>query len=153
MTFTLFSQNIVVVAGTGITITTNVYEDTISVNGQSLAGNYLLWNGSTCQFDVNPSGLTNIVNVCNVSGIYSATTNNNFIGATGGSVIYLPNSPNSGQKISVADLSGNALACNILVCSDTCKILNDQYATINTDYGSMSFIFNNTFWSAVAFTN
>jgi hypothetical protein len=59
LTFTLFSQITDVIAGTGITITvSNTGEHTVSVNGPSLAGNSLLWNTSTCQFDVNPSGGT-----------------------------------------------------------------------------------------------
>lgn len=97
--------------------------------------------------------MSNIVDVCNVSGTYSATTDNYFIGADSGSIIFLPNTPKCGQIISIADCSGNALANNISVCSDTCSILNAQEATINTDYGSMTFIFNTVFWSAVAFTN
>jgi hypothetical protein len=95
----------------------------------------------------------NIINVCNISGVYSATTNNSFIAANAGSTIYLPNNPNCGQKISIADCSGNALANNICVCSTTHCILNCNMAIINTDYGSMSFVYNNVFWSAVAFTN
>ena len=59
LTFTLFSQITDILAGTGITITVdNSGQHTVSVNGPSLAGNSLLWNSSTCQFDVNPSGGT-----------------------------------------------------------------------------------------------
>lgn len=110
----------------------------------------LVWDSGTKQIkQISP----NIINVCNISGIYSATTNNSFIGANAGSTIYLPPTPKCGQKISIADCSGNALSNNIYVCSTTCLILNCNKAIINTDYGSMSFIFNNTFWSAIAFTN
>jgi hypothetical protein len=113
--------------------------------------------GTTIQKIGNEIIVSTIVNVCNVSiGTYSATTVNNFIGANSGTTIYLPNYPVSGQKISVADCSGCALGNNICVCSGTITnipILNCCHAIINTDYGSMSFIFNNCFWSAIGFTN
>jgi hypothetical protein len=136
-------------SGTTINITGIVTLQSTPTGGTT-SDAILVWNSIDKKIkQVSP----NIINVCNISGVYSATTNNSFIGANAGSTIYLPPAPNCGQKISIADCSGNALANNIYVCSTTCCILNCNMAIINTDYGSMSFIFNNTFWSAVAFTN
>lgn len=94
LTFTEFNQITDVVAGTGITITVcTTGEHTISVDGQSLAGNSLSWNNPTCQFDVNISGgtlstaLNNKLNVSTFSG-YTGTTRNELnltiTGATNG---------------------------------------------------------------------
>ena len=78
--FTEFGQVTDVVAGTGITITVcTTGEHTISVDGLSLAGNSLSWNGSTCQFDVDISGgtlstaLDSKLNVSTFNG-YTGTT-------------------------------------------------------------------------------
>lgn len=304
LTFTLFSQITDVLAGTGITITVNgAGEHTVSVNGPSLAGNSLLWNNSTCQFDVNPSGaaltgatnglsisgqnvklggtltgntyigITNgdliitggtgstsysfnksclslmtgcgasfsiddandcarigtkgsayigvagsaledygaivtsggseisvngrccyisldacsirlctappfgstsdavlvwnsgdtqikqislsAVNVCNVNSQYTVTTANNFIGVSGTTCIFLMNNPSCGQKVSIADICGDALS-NPITINGNGKRINDSTCTcsiINTNYGSITFIYNGYFWSAVAFTN
>jgi hypothetical protein len=58
LTFSLFAQVTDILAGTGILITKYYGQDTVSVNGSVLAGNSLLWNNSTCNFDVNISGGT-----------------------------------------------------------------------------------------------
>jgi hypothetical protein len=60
LTFTLFNQITDILAGTGITITKYYGQNTISINGPSLAGNSLYWNNSTCKFDVTFSGGTAI---------------------------------------------------------------------------------------------
>jgi hypothetical protein len=96
----------------------------------------------------------NIVNVCNVFTTYTATTNSSFIGVSGASLIYLLNTPYCGQRVTVADICGNALSSPITICSN--KRINDNLSCtslINTNYGSITFIFNGYFWSAVAFIN
>ena len=153
-----YVTTITAISGSSLTFT----DSRVLTKGIEYGGNYSS-GFSNCSLvtkefvNSSISGSSNIVNVHNVSiGTYSATTANNFIGANSGTTIYLPNYPALGQKISVADCSGCALRNNICVCSGTISnisILNCLHATINTDYGSMSFIFNNTFWSAVAFTN
>src|SRR5690606_34227602 len=96
---------------------------------------------------------SNTVNVCNVIANYSATTTNDFIGVSGATLIYLPQSPKPCQRISVADIKGVALTNNIIVCSEGKLINGNPTATINTDYGSITFINNGFAWSAVAFIN
>jgi hypothetical protein len=65
LTFSLFNQITDILAGTGITITKYYGQNTISVNGPSLAGNSLCWNNSTCKFDVTFSGGTAITGATN----------------------------------------------------------------------------------------
>jgi hypothetical protein len=84
---------------------------------------------------------------------YTATTSSDFIGASGGTTIYLPDAPKQGQRIVVADIGGDALSSSIVICSNTLQIVGGQSATINTDYGSITFIHNGTFWSTAAFIN
>ena len=103
--------------------------------------------------DTHITGSSNTVNVCNVTSNYTATTTNDFIGVSGATTIYLPNPPKSCQRITVVDICGNALASNIIICGNGMNINGDSCATINTDYGSMTFINNGVFWSAVAFIN
>jgi hypothetical protein len=99
----------------------------------------------------------NTVNVYNVSANYTATTTSDFIGVTGGTAICiaLPANPKAGQKITISDVRGTAVSDNIIICGNGRTIAGFGYATINTDYGSMSFINNNTgtSWSAVAWIN
>jgi len=96
---------------------------------------------------------SNTVNVCNVTTTYSANTTNDFIGVSGATLIYLPQSPKPCQRISIADIKGDALGNNITICSEGMAINGNSTATINTDYGSITFINNGYSWSAVAFIN
>jgi hypothetical protein len=96
----------------------------------------------------------NIVNVHNVFTTYTGTTNDSFIGVSGTSLIYLLPTPICGQRVTVADICGNALSSPITIRSN--KRINDSLSCtslINTNYGSVTFIFNGYFWSAVAFIN
>jgi len=136
--------------------------DDINLSGMSYCTDYSTIGGTCPRWipdNAYVTGLTssasNIVSVYNQTStsIYSATTTNDFIGAFSGSTIYLPNSPNLGQRISVADISSGALSCGICICSDTLLIVGSQSATINTDYGSITFINNGNFWSTAAFIN
>jgi len=102
------------------------------------------------------SGITtNTLHVIDFTGTtYTATTTSDFIGASGGTTIYLPNPPKDGQRIVVADIGGNALTLPITINGNTKNILSSTSATINTDYGSITFIFNTKgFWSTAAFIN
>lgn len=86
----------------------------------------------------------------------------NYIGVSGytaGSCacIYLLSSPTvqAGQKVIVADIQGQALTYPITIDGNG-KYINGNSATcaiINTDYGSITFLYNGYFWSAIAFVN
>ena len=101
------------------------------------------------------TGNSNIIGVCNpTESVYSATTINDFVGISGGSLIYLPTTDVcTGQRISIVDINGDALTNPISVCSENFLILDDTVATINTNYGSITFVFNGIFWSTTAFIN
>ena len=95
------------------------------------------------------------VNVCNVTAPYTTVSSDYYIGVSGASLICLLSTPISGQRITIADICGNALSSNITVCSgvNTINGFIDTTALINTNYGSVSFIYNCYFWSAIAFIN
>ena len=72
---------------------------------------------------------------------------------SGGTSIWLPVSPRFGQSVSIADIAGNALDYNIVINGNGKCINGATCSTINTDYGSVTFINNGIFWSAVAYIN
>ena len=88
---------------------------------------------------------------------YTATTTSDFIGASGGTTIFLPDSPKNGQRIVVADIGAingcGGLDYPIHICSNTYSIIGSQFATINTDYGSITFKYNGIFWNPISFIN
>jgi hypothetical protein len=99
------------------------------------------------------TGNSNTVNVCNVTSNYIATTTDDFIGVSGATSVSLPPSPKACQRITVVDIAGDALSAPITVVGNGLCINGDDNATINTEYGSITFINNGIFWSAVAFIN
>jgi hypothetical protein len=100
---------------------------------------------------------SNTVAVYNTITNYTATTTSDFIGVSGASTIYLPPVPKPCQRISIADIKGDALSSSIIICgcwgSNGQLINGSSHSTINTDYGSITFINNGISWSAVSFTN
>ena len=103
--------------------------------------------------DTGITGSSNIVGVCNVYVNYTATTSSDFIGVSGATEIWLPVAPKACQRITVVDICGNALSAAITVWGNGKCIIGNSYSTINTDYGSTTFVNNGYFWSAVAFIN
>jgi len=103
------------------------------------------------------SGITtNTLNIVDFTGVtYYATQSSDFIGASGGTTIFLPNPPKDGQRIVVADIGGNALMSPIKIDGNGKEILKStDQATINTEFGSITFIYNSKgFWSTAAFIN
>ena len=97
----------------------------------------------------------NTVNVISVTGItYNATQEDSFIGVSGGTTVNLPSTPLMGQKIIVADIEGDAFSNPITVYGNGNNILDDTFGIINTDFGSVTLVFNaNEFWSVVGFNN
>jgi len=86
-------------------------------------------------------------------------TSDYYIGVTGYTVsepayLYLLGSPALGQTITITDLQGQALQYPITIDGNGININgNSSSATINTDYGSISFMYNGIFWSAIGFVN
>ena len=85
--------------------------------------------------------------------IFVCSTTNDFIGVSGATEVWLPSTPKACQRIIVADICGNALVNNICIIGNGLCINGNDGATINTEYGAMTFINNGYSWSAVAFIN
>ena len=80
---------------------------------------------------------------------YPMTSTDFFVGVNGGSIVVLPTSPKNGQMAVVANIDGTAGTSPITVYG---SIVGPQsQATINTDNGSLTFIFNGTTWSVIGF--
>lgn len=103
--------------------------------------------------DISICNDSNVIKVCNVGVPYTTTRYDDFIGVSGTSCIYLYNTPVCGQRLTVADICGNALADPITVDGNGKKINNGTCSTINTDYGSITYLYNGFCWSAIAFVN
>jgi hypothetical protein len=123
------------------------------------------WN--TCRYipDINyVTGCTvnliscysNIDNIRNITSGTTTTAIDNFVGVdiTGSRCVYLYATPKYGQKLTIVDVRGDALSFPITIDGNGNLINGGQCALINTDYGSITFVFNcSNFWSAVAFVN
>jgi hypothetical protein len=96
---------------------------------------------------------SNIVNVNNIGNVYTTTRNDDFIGVDGASCIFLFDAPVVGQRIIIADICGNALLDPITVDGNGFQINDAECSTINTNYGSITYIYNGLKWSAVGFVN
>jgi len=105
--------------------------------------------------DKQISGCSNILNVKRVCNTYYTLRNDDVIAVSGISTnqIYLFPTPVLGERISVVDICGNALGDPITINGYGNQINNGSCSTINTDYGSVTFVWNGIFWSAIAFVN
>ena len=105
--------------------------------------------------DKQISGCSNILNVRRVCNTYYTTRYDDVITVSGisSNQIYLFPAPVLGERISVVDICGNALADPITINGYGNQINNGTCSTINTDYGSVTFVWNGIFWSAIAFVN
>ena len=102
------------------------------------------------------SGVTKNKDVTNDnSPTYNATNDDQFIGASGTTSVILPSDPETGKEIIIADIEGDAGTNPVTVYTGdpTHKILDGDTAIINTDYGSISFIWNGILWSISAYVN
>ena len=148
--FGINTANINLTGGTAINLTGTVTLQSTPLSGTTTDA-ILVWNSVDKKIKQISQ---NVVNVCNVISTYTATSNDSFIGVSGASLICLLNTPYCGQRVTVADICGNALSSPITICSN--KRINDSLSCtsiINTNYGSVTFLFNGYFWSAVAFIN
>jgi len=97
----------------------------------------------------------NVVNVCYINNSYTTMRNDELIAVSGlsSNQISLYATPVLGQRLTVVDVCGNALADPITVNGNGHNINDGICSTINTDYGSVTYVYNGLFWSAVAFIN
>lgn len=144
-------------SSTSIIITSNynVFEGVVYNNDYS--SNFV--NRSLVDKEYVDSEICSTSNVINVTPIinntYSVQRYDEFIAVSGLSAneILLYSNPLLGQRITVVDICGNALADPIVINGQS-ELINDDFcSTINTDYGATTFIYNGYFWSTVAFIN
>lgn len=142
--------------GTSINLKSNNITLQNSPASGSTTDAFLVWNSVDKKIKQVPQISPNVVNVNDViTNGYVTTAEDSFVGISGATLVCLIASPQRGQKISFADIKGEALASPIFICSGS-KTINgysDTCATINTDYGSITLIYNGYFWSTVAFIN
>jgi len=154
---------------TGLTLSNKISSVSCSV---TLGQNALIYDGCyhNCYInrtlvdkeyvDKQVSGCSNMIKIKNVFGCtYNATIADDIIAVSGQSncPIYLPITPVlincRGQRITVVDICGCALIDPIIINGNGKLINNGTCSTINTDYGSVTFVYNGYFWSAIAFVN
>ena len=148
---TFIQSGITVISKNGDAITIFVPSDSITGVTWSMVSGKPQWlSGQTLQaFETGHTH--NVVNVNNISSAYTTTISDNFVGVSVSSLINLYGTPIRGQKVTVADVGSCASINPITICS-TLGINGGSLAVINTDYGSITFIYNGGFWSAVSFT-
>jgi hypothetical protein len=95
----------------------------------------------------------NTMNVKQISSTYTTQRCDDLITVSGASCVYLYSSPVCGERLSVVDICGNALAAPITINGNGKNINNGSCSIINTDYGSTTFVYNGMFWSAISFIN
>lgn len=148
---------------TGITFyskASNVTKITcLGINGMTYAKNYSNYftNRSLVDkeyVDNKVSEQSNIVSVRIVgANDYTTILADDFVGISGASRIYLDGTPVIGQRVSIVDVCGDALLNNITVDGNGKKINDSTRSMINTNYGSITYVFNGYCWSATAFVN
>jgi len=91
------------------------------------------------------------VDVITSSG-YTVDNGIRFIGASGLTNVNLPTIPLEGDEIVITDVIGTAETTPIIINGNGKNIIGDTTATIDTNYGSITLLYNGFFWSITAFT-
>lgn len=96
-----------------------------------------------------PPGTPGLVVTTTVETDYTALLTDYFIGVvtSGEFTITLPNGP-TGTVFIIKDVSGTA-SLNPITITNTVNIDGQPGATIDTDYGSLTFIYSNNAWNIV----
>ena len=103
--------------------------------------------------DNKVSGASNIINVNNVGITYTTTATDDYVGICGANCVYLYDTPRCGQRVIISDICGNAGCSNIYIDGNGICINNGSTSRINTNYGSITYIYNGIRWSVSAFVN
>ena len=96
---------------------------------------------------------SNVVNVNNIGNVYTTTRNDDFIGVDGATCVFLYDMPVVGQRVIIADICGNALLDPITIDGNGIEINDAACSMINTNYGSITYIYNGIKWNAIGFIN
>jgi hypothetical protein len=103
-------------------------------------------------FTSSLTGVTTIDTVDVTGATYFATALDEYFGVsgtTGSSLIYLYDTPKKGQRAIISDIAGNAETYPITVFGNGININNETSFLINTNYGSITLIYNNHFWNLI----
>jgi hypothetical protein len=84
---------------------------------------------------------------------YNATNNDDYIGCSGVTTVNLPSTPTLGKEIIVSDIKGDAFTNNITVLASPNVITGGSPVLINTNYGSITFLWNGIIWSIISWVN
>lgn len=79
----------------------------------------------------------------------SATSNSYF--ASGTTQYLLPETPVQGAEVTFNDFLGSAYITPITISGNGKQVHGDTYALINTDFGSITLVFNGISWNVTAF--
>lgn len=77
---------------------------------------------------------------------FTASTRSDVISSIGSGIIYLPASPLTGQQITVIDHDGDAGTFTITINGNGKLINGDTQGMINTNYGSVTLVYNGINW-------
>jgi hypothetical protein len=87
---------------------------------------------------------------------YTGNTSSDYLGINNAvKTVYMPASPIQGQQVTISDEEGNANTFPITIDGNgnTFDGLSDTQILINTDYGSITILYNGTFWKVISFSN
>lgn len=118
----------------------------VSVSNQQ----FVTINSSTGQLGVTTQFGTNVTNITAAS--YQVLVSDDFIGVNraGAVTVTLEAAPTMGREVTIKDISGAAGANNITISGNGNNIDGSSTRFINSNYGSVTLIFNNsTGWSII----
>jgi hypothetical protein len=126
------------------------------VTGEELEFRTIKGSGNTNVFTVGDEIIIEVTGVTNntivASGTtYNATPDDRFISASGVSTVTLSGATIIGQVITISDIEGNAGASPITIDASPDNITDASTGIINTDYGSVTLVWNGYIWSVIAF--
>lgn len=73
-----------------------------------------------------------------------------FVGASGATTINLPPIPIIGQQITISDVIGNAGSSSVTVNGNGNNIDSGSSGTINTNYGSVTIVYEGNIWKVIS---
>ena len=96
------------------------------------------------------SNVRDVENYLTTTGI-TATTSSDFIGIVSGSTVYLPPTPTIGLQLTISDIGGKAFDFPITIDGSGNNIDADPQGFIDSDYGTLTLMYNGTFWKSISF--
>lgn len=162
----------VIIGGSGLTVTGTSYKNNTIVSNLAILGtistglagdNVLVIDASTkkiksvTQSSISGGPFSTVIIVTASTYNVVPTSTIYFIGCSGGTTgtsnVNLPTVPLIGQIIIVSDIDGDAFTYPINISGNGNLIVGSGNAMIDTNFGSLTFIWNGIFWSVVGYTS